>query len=513
MDDLPPAFEGLRHKLRAKLRKLRAMLSGPQILAFLPALVLCAYWLGGEALLLVVALGLPVLYALTGEFNRAETYGVGGAAPRLNDLLRQNLAEVRRRDLKLGCFLLALDDFEDLIDHHGLSIARQICDRQVNRIGSVLRPGDYVLRRQAGEFAVVLTPVRNFELETAIQLARRLQSAVEEPLAIDASTVYVSCSVGFVLSQQIDTADPERMLAAAEAALDEALSHGPSAVRAYSAGMKSARISRGELARDAENGLDTGQFAPWFQPQISTDTGQVTGFEALARWTHPRRGLIPPAEFLPLLQQNGLMERLGEVMLTRALLALTRWDEAGVKVPRVGVNFASEELRNPKLAERVAWELDRLNLDPSRLVVEVLETVMSAAPDDVIARNINALSQMGCSIDLDDFGTGHASIASLRRFAVKRIKIDRSFVMKVDTDPEQQRMVHAILTLADQLNLETIAEGVETAAEHTMLAQLGCANVQGFGIARPMPFDQTLDWIRSNEATHSNPPRISRHTG
>jgi EAL domain-containing protein (putative c-di-GMP-specific phosphodiesterase class I) len=146
-------------------------------------------------------------------------------------------------------------------------------------------------------------------------------------------------------------------------------------------------------------------------------------------------------------------------------------------------------------------------------VVEVLETVVSAAPDDMIARNINALSRMGCNIDLDDFGTGHASIASLRRFAVKRIKIDRSFVMKVDTDREQQRMVVAILALAEHLNLDTLAEGVETAGEHAILAQLGCRHVQGFGIARPMPFDQTLDWIRANDAKRQNTPRIERRTG
>ncbi|WP_373049713.1 putative bifunctional diguanylate cyclase/phosphodiesterase [Thalassovita aquimarina] len=506
MQDIPPAFEGLR-------RKLRAALTGPHILAFLPAVVLGAFWFGGEGWLLAVSLGLPVLYALAGGFSQTISYRPGDAAPRLPDLLRENLAEAQSKDQRMACFLLALDDFDKLLDHHGQGVAQQICERQVGRIGSALRPGDYVLQRPGGEFAVVLAPVRHFSLETAIQLARRLQRAVEEPIAVDASNVYVSCAVGFVLDRQINKPDAETLLNAAEAALDEALLNGPSAIRAYSAGMKAAHISRSELARDAEEGLETGAFQPWFQPQISTDTGEVTGFEALARWTHPRRGMVPPSEFLPLLKHHGMMERLGEVMLTRSLLALSRWDEAGFNVPQIGVNFASDELRNPKLADRIGWELDRLNLPPERLAIEVLETVVSAAPNDMIARNINALSQMGCSIDLDDFGTGHASIASLRRFAVKRIKIDRSFVMKVDSDREQQRIVVAILALAEHLKLDTLAEGVESTGEHAMLAQLGCHHVQGFGIARPMPFEQTLDWIRANDAKRQKTPRIERRIG
>ena len=139
-------------------------------------------------------------------------------------------------------------------------------------------------------------------------------------------------------------------------------------------------------------------------------------------------------------------------------------------------------------------DLDRFDLTPERLTVEVLETVIADMGDDIITRNIAGLATLGCAIDLDDFGTGHASIANIRRFAVGRIKIDRSFIMKVDTDPEQQRMVSAILTMAEQLGLETLGEGVETVGEHAMLAQLGCGHIQGYGLARPMPFEDTLDW-------------------
>ncbi|EEB71136.1 diguanylate cyclase/phosphodiesterase [Ruegeria sp. R11] len=161
--------------------------------------------------------------------------------------------------------------------------------------------------------------------------------------------------------------------------------------------------------------------------------------------------------------------------------------------PSVGVNFATDELRNVNLVERIQWELERFGLTPDRLCVEILETVMTDQPDDMIVRNIAALGELGCNIDLDDFGTGHASIAAVQRFRVSRIKIDRSFVMKADRDPEQQKLIAAILTMAERLDLATLAEGVETVGEHALLAQLGCDHVQGFGIGRPMPFDQTLD--------------------
>jgi EAL domain-containing protein (putative c-di-GMP-specific phosphodiesterase class I) len=213
------------------------------------------------------------------------------------------------------------------------------------------------------------------------------------------------------------------------------------------------------------------------------------------------------------MEETGQMERLGEVMLYHALTALRAWDSAGLDIPRVGVNFATEELHNPKLIDKIRWELDRFDLPPARLSVEVLETVVTAAPDDTVSRNINGLAKLSCGIDLDDFGTGHAAIASIRRFAVGRIKIDRSFIMKVDRDPEQQRMVNAILTMAERLDLDTLAEGVETLGEHAMLAQLGCGHVQGFGIARPMPFDQTLEWIRAHNAKLQEAPTIGRTAG
>jgi EAL domain-containing protein (putative c-di-GMP-specific phosphodiesterase class I) len=186
-------------------------------------------------------------------------------------------------------------------------------------------------------------------------------------------------------------------------------------------------------------------------------------------------------------------------MLQNALTALQDWDARGICIPRVGVNFSNAELCDPRLLDRIGWELDRFEVSPDRLVVEVLETVVAARSDDVVIGNLAGLARIGCCLDLDDFGTGHASITSIRRLSIERIKIDRSFVTRIDDDPEQQRMVAAILTMAERLGLDSLAEGVETAGERAMLVQLGCGHLQGFGIARPMPFVETLDWIRCRE--------------
>jgi diguanylate cyclase len=500
-------------------RLMRQMLSGPQALAFLPALTLAAFWLGGEVWLILAALGLPLALILSGH---------GGALPmdpeRVSSIGENNMTSLlyaldhaldaaALNGRSTACIMLSVDDLPDTQDRHGLAATQALLKVLTLRLSSALREEDRVIALPKGGFGVVLAPMRHLDLETAIQLSGRLQMAVEEPLSLDATTIYLSCSIGFCLGARNPGTNAAALLDAASTALFDAQQNGPSAIRSYTDRMRRKAGSRSDWADDAAMALNAGQIVPWFQPQISTDTGQITGFEALARWQHPDRGVISPAEFLPLLEQTGQLERLGEVMLYHTLSALRGWDASGLNVPRAAINITMEELHNPKLIDRIRWELDRFDLMPARLAIEVLENVVAAAPEDIVSRNINGLARLGCSIDLDDFGTGHASISSIRRFAVSRIKIDRSFVMKVDRDPEQQRLVNAILTMADKLGLATLAEGVETIAEHAMLAQLGCGHVQGFGIARPMPFEQTLDWIREHDAKLLDAPIIGRSSG
>ena len=498
-------------------KRIVPVLLGPPLLAFLPALTLATFWMGGEAALLIVALGLPLVFAAMGGF--AHLRRPGQPRDRLTGmLLRDGFEEVTceiydsaaESGLRSAVFMVELDDFKDLAQRHGQETADMLVNRCGDRILSILRPQDSVARISDSRFGVCLTPVLQMDLELAIQLAGRLQTAIEEPISVDGVSVYVSCSIGFCLHGRAPKPAGSDWINAATTALMEAQTNGPSGIRAYTEDMDKRGKARGDVKGELVNALESGQIQAWFQPQICTDTGRVSGFEALARWNHPVRGMIPPMSFLPSLEDAGLMERLSEIMLYNALTALKAWDAAGLNVPSVGVNFATDELRNVNLVERIQWELERFGLTPDRLCVEILETVMTDQPDDMIVRNIAALGELGCNIDLDDFGTGHASIAAVQRFRVSRIKIDRSFVMKADRDPEQQKLIAAILTMAERLDLATLAEGVETVGEHALLAQLGCDHVQGFGIGRPMPFDQTLDWIAAHEAKLQDAPVIGR---
>ena len=492
---------------KESIRQINRHLTNPLVLACVPALCLGLYWLAGERALMVCAVSFPVLLLIVstatpltgGPLSRG---AIRGKMHRddFKAYVNQVFEDSLESGLKSAIFQLEIDDYKGLIDRYGQSAAERVADVAYDRLITVLRENDVVTQNNDCRFSVCLGLVSRLDLELCIQLSGRVQAALEEPISVDGTTVFTTCCVGFCLSSKVARESGATWSQAAGHALVEARAHGAGSIRAYSDEMKRKTRSRAALRDDLAKALEKGQIQPWYQPQISTDTGLVTGFEALARWNHPNRGMIPPADFLPEVEQSGLLERLAEVMMYHAFTALKAWDSAGVCVPQVGVNFAGPELSNPKLVDKVTWELDRFDLAPERLAVEVLETVVAGAPDDTITRNINNLGKLGCRIDLDDFGTGHASIASIRRFSVSRIKIDRSFVLKADRDPEQQRMISAILTMAERLEVETLAEGVETVGEHALLAQLGCDHVQGFGIGKPMPFDQTLDWITKHNA-------------
>ncbi|MGY3437916.1 putative bifunctional diguanylate cyclase/phosphodiesterase [Marinovum sp. KMM 9879] len=480
-----------------------------------PALALGGYWLGGEPMLAAFAIGVPLIWL-------SVMIGAAGASPATTDPitgleLREGftdrtaaiLNDCRASGRTSACFMIEVDDTATLTERFGVGACDRVLDTLATRLRASMRGNDMFVRLGDWRIAVVLDPIRRIDLESAVQMAARLQAEMDDPVRIDRAPVYVSASIGFCLAARVPQTDAAAWIDATAAALDEARKHGPGAIRAFSPDLLRNRSRKVALLDEAARALEDGQIQPWYQPQISTETGQITGLEALARWQHPVRGLISPAEFLPALEAAGLTGRLGEVVLFHALTTLRDFERDGVYIPQIGVNFTEAELRNPRLAQRIAWEVDRFNLSPDRLTIEILEHVVAGTPDDVVTRNITALAGLGCTIDLDDFGTGHASITSLRRFAVDRLKIDRSFVVKCDTDPDQQRMVTTILTMAEKLGLETLAEGVETVGENTLLSQLGCGHVQGFGIAVPMPTDNLRAWISEHNARIVKPPQIT----
>ncbi|PSL20970.1 putative bifunctional diguanylate cyclase/phosphodiesterase [Shimia abyssi] len=487
-----------------------------------PVATMLAWIIAGEKGLLVAAFLLPLPLLLSRD---ADTHSIRRRASENDGLTGLFLPATFDRKLEAmmgslpetgrttACFSVKIDHFARLRETHGDSDAEEVLRATANRICAALRSDDLVCRSGDATFIIALDPVRILDLESSLQLAVRLQTAIEEPVPLKLASIYATCSIGFCLAGRLRDATARSLVQATEMAMSEARRAGESNIRAYTVDMRHRVTTRRKTEGEAARTLERDQIRAWYQPQISTDTGQVTGFEVLARWEHPERGILAPNEFLDVLTQTGQMSRLADYMLGQALNAVRAWDEAGLTVPMVGVNFSGDELRSPSLLDRIKWELDRTDLEPTRISVEILESVIAGSPDDMVVRNVDALSNLGCMVDLDDFGTGHASISSIRRLSISRLKIDRSFVTHVDTDPEQQRMIAAIITMAERLGLETLAEGVETAGEHTMLAQLGCKHVQGFGIACPMPFADTIRWIEQHRAKLCTTPEIGRKSG
>ncbi|WP_417248482.1 putative bifunctional diguanylate cyclase/phosphodiesterase [Celeribacter sp.] len=509
----------MRKRLSSKLTELKPILSGPHVLAFLPALFLGAFWFGGEVALIVAAVLVPtVLYALSADLTGAsprDIDGVTGLPLRRSviEALDQTLNARSLTGRTTACLMVEIDNLNAIAAGVGPEVADGLVRIVGRRLSDVLREHDTVARLDGSRFAVALAPVRCADLETMIQLSARIQSALMEPFSVDGAKVYASACIGFCTPNRAPAQSGAAYLDAAEAALLDALHNGPGSIRAFS---KDTALRPCSLTVDPDgvaSALENGQIVPWFQPQVSTDTGEVTGLEALARWECPDRGVIPPEKFLPAVEELGLMDRLGEVIRFRAFSALRKWEDEGLILPSVSINFTSSELANPKLVDKLRWELDRFNLTPDRLGGEILENVIVASENDIIPRNIRALQTMGCRIDLDDYGTGHASIANIRRFAVNRIKIDRTYVTRCDIDRSQQDMLAAILTMAERLDLETLAEGVETLGEHAMLAQLGCGFVQGFSISRPLPESKLKGWVDAHNRKLGQTPRIGRRAG
>ncbi len=503
---------------------IRTTLARVEVLALFPLLMLVLMWSGATDWMTASAFLLPTLLALQafgrGARGRLYVQKLGGDA--IDPLTRlpgqpaalAMLARAAGSDtVNSACLLLQIDDWPEISARLGREGSDDIIANTAARLVTTMRGEDMTVRLGDARFGVVLHPGSAARLGTIDAIATRLQAALGEPIAIGGTAVHPTVSIGHALLAK-DTRDRAgTTFAAAESALDEAMRNGPAAIRAHSPGAGRPQTTPAALADDVAEALKRGQIRAWFQPQVSTDTGVISGFEALARWHHPERGLLMPSEFLPAIDAAGKMSALGEMILLHSLTALQAWDRAGLRVPSVAVNFSSEELRDPTLADRIKWEVDRLDLRPGRLTIEILETVAARSEDDAIIRNIQALGAHGFHLDLDDFGTGQASIANIRRFRVNRIKIDRSFVTRMDQDPEQQAMVSAILAMAAHLNVETIAEGVETPGEHAALAQLGCAHVQGFGIARPMPFEDTIAWATRHNEKLTHMPRVGRRTG
>lgn len=380
--------------------------------------------------------------------------------------------------------LLKLENLAPLADRLGQTGVAHLFAQLSMRMIDTVRPQDFVQNAAPGVFTILLRTRSEVE---ALRIAERLQQRCQTECPVNG--VSVTPVLTGVLVQNLGKRQqhPRQLVQCGMRHLREITAEQLGKIRLIAYDGK----GQGDhIPATVKEAASKGQMQAYFQPQICCDTGDVTGFEALARWNHPIRGLLGPGDFIPGMNAAD-HSALTHNMLLQCLSALQLWDAQGWHIRNVSLNVEQSELSDPAFVDTVLWELDRHGISRDRLVIEVLESIGPINSSDQIRDNLVRLSQAGCLLDLDDFGIGYAGLDLLHHFGVSRIKIDRGFVANCHRDPRQQRMVLAILAMAEQLDVKTLAEGVETAEEHSYLAQIGCGFVQGYAIARPMPLDET----------------------
>jgi len=420
--------------------------------------------------------------SLTGLPNRAY----------LAEFLAEMMLQSVGKTSQFAIFHIDLDKFKEVNDTAGHAAGDFVLESSATALRNSVRGDDFVARIGGDEFVVVSQS--DVEIEHLFSIANRIIEAISKPIMFMDQELRVGASVGFALSEPYH-ANGEAVLLDADLALYEAKNDGRGVARAFEPNMRSEFEDRTRIVTDLITGLEKGEIETYFQPQVDLHSHLVTGFEALVRWQHPELGLMQPDRFLKIAEDAGLLKDLTLQVAEQSFEALQIWRNAGYEVPSIGLNFASRQLEDRETVSQIKWMVETAGLIPEDITIEVLESVLASANSDNLIRNIKALSAAGFSIDLDDFGTEHASIANMRSFEVQRIKIDKGFIEDIEHRPDQQRLVSAMVQLARSLDVQVLAEGVETGAEIDILASLGCDQVQGYFFARPMDLEASLIWL------------------
>jgi predicted signal transduction protein with EAL and GGDEF domain len=351
------------------------------------------------------------------------------------------------------------------------------------RLRALVREGDTVARLGGDEFVVML--VNLSQTEAAVDVARAIAQALARPHVVDEHTLHVTASIGVAAFPE-DGDSAGALLKHADAAMYRAKARGRNAVQCYTHEMSVHARQRMELQGALREAIERGQFQLHYQPQLELASGRLRGVEALIRWQHPQLGLVSPDRFIPLAEETGLIAPLGEWVLRSAGRQLQRWRAAGHTTLVLSVNLSARQVEAPGLARLVQQVLDECQLPAPCLELEITETALLHHAEPVRA-TLQALKDLGVALALDDFGTGFSSLSHLRRFPIDTIKIDKSFTAEIGASADTATIVRAIVALARSLGVETVAEGVETAAQLRFLSMLGCHHAQGYHLGRPVP--------------------------
>jgi diguanylate cyclase (GGDEF)-like protein/PAS domain S-box-containing protein len=401
----------------------------------------------------------------------------------LQDRLRQAISRARRGGHRIAAMFIDLDRFKDVNDTLGHRIGDELLREISTRLNRVVRESDLLVRLSGDEFMVVLEQVT--DLESPRIVASKLLDEIRQPSRIEGHEIHISGSVGISLFPD-DAEDVESLLKNADMAMYRAKELGKNAYQIFSADL----AEHGTAARLLENALRSAvvrsEFELYYQPKIDMRSNRITGAEALLRWHHPTRGTVMPGEFIHLAEETGLVHEIGNWVLDAAFSQARRWHEAGFTDLRLAVNLAAGQFRASNLADRIRDRITYECCRPELIEVEVTETGMLRDPEGV-GNTLTRIREMGMRVAIDDFGTGYSSLSHLKRFPIDTLKIDKTFVADVLTDRDDTAIVTAVIALARALDMEVVAEGVETEAQRALLAQQGCDAYQGYLFSRPLP--------------------------
>jgi diguanylate cyclase (GGDEF)-like protein/PAS domain S-box-containing protein len=420
--------------------------------------------------------------ALTGLPNRSL----------FQDRLTQAMALAKRNDWPMAVLFIDLDRFKLVNDTLGHGAGDKLLKEAAERLRSCIRASDTVGRLGGDEFAAILSELG--KPGDAGLVAQKIVDAFKRPFDLEGKETYVSASVGVTL-YPADSESAEELVVNADAAMYRAKEEGRSNYQYFTRDMNERALQRVQMEAALRRALERGEFRLFYQPKAELVGGKICGFEALLRWQHPDKGMILPGDFIPVLEETGLIVQAGEWVLRTACAQIKAWQKKGLKVPPISVNLSARQFEQKNLKGTVRQILREAKIDPSLIEFEITESLLMNDPEGA-ARTLHSLKESGVGLSMDDFGTGYSSLGYLKRFPIDTLKIDRTFVRDISTDADDATLTRAIINLAQTLRLKVVAEGVETEAQLAFLRSNGCDEMQGYFFARPTHADECEQMLR-----------------